>query len=717
MGIEIVRGTNRKPASSGELVELLSSEVGLSGQLFVGYPIVGTAEGPYIIDALLVSKDIGLTIINLIEGTDVIGYESSQDDSINKLESKLKLHRELVERRQLLIPLHAISFAPAVSQPDEHFTADYPIANSGTLLEKLKGFQWPEPEHSIYEATLSVIENISTIRKSRSRRTVKLEDSRGAKLKRLEDSIATLDNMQGRAVIETVEGVQRIRGLAGSGKTIVLALKAAYLHAQHPDWRIAVTFNTRSLKGQLRRLINNFSLEQTNLEPNWDNLRIMNAWGAPGDLDRDGVYYEFCRVHDVEYQDFQSAKRVLGPGEPFSKVCERAIGLVHNTKPLYDAILVDEGQDFSPAFLRLCYMFLKDPKRLVYAYDELQSLTEESLPSPEDIFGEYSDGVSIVASADSGHNGLRNDIILEKCYRNSRPILVTAHALGFGIYREPPSDEGTGLIQMFDNSQLWQEVGYRVTDGKLSDAQHVTLQRTADTSPSFLESHSSIDDLIQFQHFHSKEEQAKWLAAAIRNNLQDDELRHDDIVVINPDPQTTRAKVGPARRLLWEMGISSHLAGVDTDPDVFFQTDEPSVTFAGVFRAKGNEAGMVYVINAQDCHSSAWNLARIRNQLFTAITRSKAWIRVTGVGTRMKELMSEYEKLKQRNFELHFIYPDAEQREQLRIVHRDMTKKERERLRGRQQDLVNLVKDLKSGNLRAEDLDESVVAELRGFLG
>ena len=63
-------------------------------------------------------------------------------------------------------------------------------------------------------------------------------------------------------MIETVEGVQRIRGLAGSGKTVVLALKAAYLHAQHPEWKIAVTFNTRSLKGQLRQLINTFILNK-----------------------------------------------------------------------------------------------------------------------------------------------------------------------------------------------------------------------------------------------------------------------------------------------------------------------------------------------------------------------------------------------------------------------------------------------------------------------
>ena len=38
--------------------------------------------------------------------------------------------------------------------------------------------------------------------------------------------IRSPDMLQSKAVIETVDGVQRIRGLAGSGKTIVLALKA-----------------------------------------------------------------------------------------------------------------------------------------------------------------------------------------------------------------------------------------------------------------------------------------------------------------------------------------------------------------------------------------------------------------------------------------------------------------------------------------------------------
>ena len=46
-----------------------------------------------------------------------------------------------------------------------------------------------------------------------------------------------------------------------------------------------------------------------------------------------------------------------------------------------------------------------------------------------------------------------------------------------------------------------------------------------------------------------------------------------------------------------QMGINSNLAGVTTIADIF--TEPGTVTFTGIFRAKGNEAAMVYVINAQ----------------------------------------------------------------------------------------------------------------------
>ncbi len=717
MSVSIVRGTNDKPVSSQKLVESFSGCADLSGELFIGYPIISTPEGRHPIDALWVSPDKGLVIFDLIEGSDPGNYQERQDDLFNKLDARLRTYRELTRRRRLIVPIQMISFASGAYQPVPYSDDEYLLANSDSLEEKTAQIEeWEDNEKDMYRTALSAIQSISTIRKSRTMRPGTRDDSRGAKLKRLEDSIATLDRQQSRAVIETVDGVQRIRGLAGSGKTIILALKAAYLHTQHPDWRIAVTFNTRSLKGQFRYLINNFFLQQTGEEPDWNNLRILNAWGASSRDDRDGIYYEFCRTHDVEYFDFEAARKVFDRGREFYGACNHALTQARKTEAIYNAILVDEAQDFPPEFLRLCYQLLDNPKRLVYAYDELQNLAGESLPSPEDIFGSGTDGFPKVRLDNETDDDRRRDVILNVCYRNSRPLLVAAHALGFGIYRYGEKKEAKGLVQMFDSPQLWEDIGYRIKDGELNSGSPVTLQRTDETSPKFLEDHSQIDDLIRFIPFKDEQAQSNWLVHEIKENLEKDQLRHDDIIVINPDPLTTREKVGPIRSQLLEMGIDCHLAGVDTDPDTFFQPILHSVTFTGIFRAKGNEAGMVYIINAQDCQSAGWNLASIRNRLFTAITRSKAWVRVLGVGDKMVKLKEEYERLRSQNFELQFRYPTDEERQNLRVIHRDMTEKERKKLKSKDRALIDLVNDLASGRIHKEDLNKQARIKLRELL-
>ncbi len=717
MSVDIVRGTSQKPVASDALVEVVSAQTTLSGRLFIGYPVISTSDGLQLMDALLVSADKGIIVFDLIEGHETGGYGVRQDDSINKLEARLKVHQELMNRRDLMVPIHAISFAPALSDPDTYRFGDYPLANASSLIQELNRFTWSRHnDQEMYGKALSVIENISTIHKKGLNRSVAKENSKGAKLKSLEKSIATLDRMQSRGVIETVEGVQRIRGLAGSGKTIVLALKAAYLHAYHPDWRIAVTFNSRSLKDHFRRLINSFFIEQTGEEPDWNKLRIVNAWGAWRGKDRGGIYYEFCRLHGLGFYDFGKARSRFGQGREFEGACEYALMFAREREPVYDAILVDEAQDLSPMFLRLCYELLKHPKRLVYAYDELQNLGGGSLPSPEEIFGESSDGSPKVRFDATNRLAPQRDIMLSKCYRNSKPVLAAALALGLGIYRKPPEATESGLVQMFDQARLWKDIGYSVRDGALRDGSKVTLDRTDDTSPGFLESHSDLDDLIRFITFRNEDDQTDWLTEAIAENLGQDELRHEDIMVINPDPRATREDYKPIHRRLKELGISSHLAGVDTDPNTFFQPGNASVTFSGVHRAKGNEAGMVYIINAHDCHSAVRNLARTRNRLATAITRSKAWVRVLGFGESMAMLKSEFEKLKARHFELRFTYPTAEQREHLRVIHSDMNAEESKRHKNRDKHLVDLLKELETGEVRIEDLDEDTVARFRKIL-
>ena len=273
------------------------------------------------------------------------------------------------------------------------------------------------------DRVLSAIEHISTVRKSGLSRSVSEEVSRGAKLEKLEKSIATLDNIQS----QDRHGNGRRRTThswsGGFGQNHRTGkLKAANLHAHHPDWRIAVTFNSRSLKDHFRRLINNFFMDQTGEEPDWDKLRIVSAWGSWKGKDREGIYREFCRRHGMAFLDFGRARRRFGPGREFEGACEYALAYARELEPVYDAVFVDEAQDLPPVFLRLCFKLLKDPGRLVYAYDELQSLRGSSLPSPEEIFGKNKDGSPKVRFDDTGHPAPQRDIMLSKCYRNSKPV-------------------------------------------------------------------------------------------------------------------------------------------------------------------------------------------------------------------------------------------------------------------------------------------------------
>ena len=121
---------------------------------------------------------------------------------------------------------------------------------------------------------------------------------------------------------------------------------------------------------------------------------------------------------------------------------------------------------------------------------------------------------------------------------------------------------------------------------------------------------------------------------------------------------------------------------------------------------------MVYIINAHDCHSTSENLATIRNRLFTAITRSKAWVRVLGVGSDMQSLIDEHNTLQENKLELRFRYPTQLEREQMSIVHRDVSEAELNQRNSKDKKFAELIEAIKSG-----ELDEEKIAELKESLG
>lgn len=327
----------------------------------------------------------------------------------------------------------------------------------------------------------------------------------------------------------------------------------------------------------------------------------------------------------------------------------------------------------------------------------MQKLNQgSSLKNPKDIFKKTA-----------------KDTILKKCYRNSRPLLVTAHALGFGIYRRGlVNPDKFSLVQFFDNPKLWQDVGYRAKDGKLAPGHKVKLYRDDKSGPEYLEKHSPVEDLLIFKSFVSSKEQATWVAKQIKNNIETEELLHRDIVIINPLAVTTEKESQIVRLMLDDYKIKTHVAG-KIDADIFFEND--SVTFTGINRAKGNEVPMVYIINAQDCYASpflnadGYDLIRRRNTLFTAITRSKAWVRVCGIGPYMDNLIQEFEEVKKRNFELQFDYATEDEIKLMNVIHRDLTETGLNTL-SEEKETINALSDIlqriRSGQSHIEDYSE-----------
>lgn len=702
--ITVINGVTSKQILADELISLLNT-MELDGYFYLGYPVLGGMDGKIKVDALLVCRQCGLVIFDLeMSAADETGNKIALlDDLYNNMEARLKRYSYLSNRRKLQVPISVVCYAPRYKAGGEDI-----ITSGEELQEYLEGLSW-DVSDVYYGRLLEAIQMISQIKKRGNRANLRNDSSKGARLRILENQISCLDKYQSKAVIETVEGVQRIRGLAGSGKTIVLALKVAYLYTMYEDKVIAVTFNSRALKGQFVQLITNFIIENTNEEPDWDRIRIIHAWGS---RNSEGLYFNFCRANNLVCYDYNDACQKFGRNElAFDRVCQEAVEAAVDPKPLYDVILVDEAQDFSKYFLRMCYMSLPQENRmLVYAYDELQSLDNKNVAAPEEIFGSTHGKPNVILD---NSNGKAEDIVLSKCYRNSRPLLITAHSLGFGIYREKEGREETALVQLFEDKKLWEDIGYTIKEGGIRDGEAVTLYRTDETSPAFLENHSPIDDLIQFRRFDTALQEANWVVDDIVRNLKEEELKYQDIMIIHPDPKVTKSYVSHIRIMLMDRGIRSHIVGVQTTPDDFFQ--EESIAISQIYRAKGNEAAMVYLVNADLCARGV-NLSRKRNILFTAITRSKAWVRVSGLGENMELLMKEYAEVKARNFQLHFLYPDESQRKNMRIIHRDMTQNEIREIKKSNFSLADVLAKIQKGEIQKEDLDENTINALKDVL-
>jgi superfamily I DNA and RNA helicase len=695
--LEIVYGATRHRALALQLAGVLESVIS-DGTIYLGYPVLASADDRVSVDALLVSSQCGIVAFQIAEvhpatQEDWVRLIRDQDQLYSVLESHLRRHDALRSGRRLVVDPRTITVFGAPVDPP-------PTAADGNYchVEMVAGLvaRFPSISADVLRALQGALQHVSTIKPAKRRTAVSRADSRGAVLRDIEKGIANLDRWQRQAAIESPDGPQRIRGLAGSGKTIVLALKASYLHAQHPDWTVAVTFFSRSLYQQFEDLITRFSFEQTYDKPDFEHLRILHAWGAPS---RDGVYNSISQHLGQVPRDFGYGATTYGRSNAFGGVCGELLGDESPAAdPLFDAVLIDEAQDLPPEFFQLVYRFTRSPKRIVWAFDELQKLDESAMPSTDELFG-VTNGESNINTFNTPGEA-RRDIILPICYRNSPWALASAHAIGLGAYRTG------GLIQHFDNPRLWEEIGYHIVSGALREGALVDLERSPASTPDYFEERLNPEDAVAVEAFATMAEQDNWLAERILENIRTDELEADDLLIVLPDARTAKSRASQLSRVLSDHGLVSHLVGVNSSTDQMFLRG--SIAMAHIFRAKGNEAPMVYVLDAQYAVEPFNGVTR-RNTLFTAMTRSRAWVRVYGWGANVGALKDEFEKIRQADYHLKFRVPNASELARMRRLNRDRSESEVASLDRVQQSMQTMFELIDSGEIDLEDFP----AELR----
>ncbi len=215
------------------------------------------------------------------------------------------------------------------------------------------------------------------------------------------------------------DGHRVIHGVAGSGKTMLLGYRAEHL----------AKAQTAASKPILLLCYNEPLARQL--------ARVMDAKGI-GDRVHAVHFHKWCRDQLVAYgQDLPSNNQSVA--EKMADMVQRVVNGVDRRQipsGQYQAVLIDEGHDFAPEWLRLVVQMV-DPatNSLLVLYDDAQSIYERAQKKN---FSFKSVGIQAQGRT----------TILKINYRNTRQILQTASLVAADLLTaEDKDDDGVPLLK------------------------------------------------------------------------------------------------------------------------------------------------------------------------------------------------------------------------------------------------------------------------------
>ncbi|MBS7806799.1 3'-5' exonuclease [Variovorax sp. PCZ-1] len=235
----------------------------------------------------------------------------------------------------------------------------------------------------------------------------------------LPDIMRVMDIQQEQLARSLGEGHRVIHGVAGSGKTMILGYRAEYL----------AKASTASSKPILILCFN---------EPLGVKLHsVMQAKGL-GARVYVRHFHKWCREQLVTYGQSLPSQNMPTDAK-MAEMVQRVIHAVdrkHIPSGQYQAVLIDEGHDFAPEWLKLVTQMI-DPatNSLLVLYDDAQSIYERARSTQ---FSFKSVGIQAQGRT----------TILKINYRNTRQILETASLVAADLLTaEDKDDDGIPLVK------------------------------------------------------------------------------------------------------------------------------------------------------------------------------------------------------------------------------------------------------------------------------
>lgn len=297
--------------------------------------------------------------------------------------------RSAAEKKGLLHNNQILGTNQALFSDDLQFDTDDPHARRDFIAKLKKAFTivfefdpltYPQLQALRYAIFPEVRVNTHKIRKLRT--------ADGEALMR------TLDLEQERTAKGIGEGHRIIKGVAGSGKTLVLACRARYLRQLHPDWNILIVCYNISLRQYLRQLLNSMQDGKGD-----DGIEIDHFHGLVKRLT--GANLRILENEEQEAYDIRIGTILKG-----------AIASTEVRRGLYHAILVDEGQDFVTEWMQgLSQLLNEESDSLLFCFDPAQN-----------VFGKKKPNWKTAGFKVQG----KKPTLLKKSYRNTVEILRAA---------------------------------------------------------------------------------------------------------------------------------------------------------------------------------------------------------------------------------------------------------------------------------------------------